>query len=119
MLKNIPSAKLCLMISIVSVLIAATAFSSQDKGRKTIKLFGGEKYGPVFLDHHAHQAIIPDCQTCHKSFAKEQGAIARAMQSGKLEPKRIMNGTCNKCHRVKKEDGQRTASIKCKDCHKK
>ena len=115
--KKIPAIFIALTTALF-LLLPSMLFSAQNKGRAEIILEGG-KDGPVHFAHHKHQQRISDCQVCHKDFAQKKGAIQEAIAAGKLKKKYVMNKTCNKCHRIKKPDGQKTGPTKCKACHKK
>ena len=98
--------------------LSVPGFSGQDTGRETMTLFGG-KSGPVDFNHHLHQAVVNDCQVCHKDFAQVQGALEAAKKAGDLKKKQVMNKTCVKCHRTKKKAGEKTGPVSCKACHQK
>ena len=115
--KNFIPGMICIIAAML-FLAPVSGFSSQDKGRADISLFGG-KSGSVAFPHHLHQTIIEDCQSCHKDFAQKEGALGAAKKAGELKKKKVMNKTCVKCHRAKKKAGEKTGPVSCKVCHKK
>ncbi len=117
MMKNLLIFSLFLLLVVTFFFSPKISFAKQNNGAEIIKLYGGEKYGPVEFAHHTHQKRVGDCQVCHKTFSQKKGAISAAVKSGNLKKKQVMNKTCNKCHRTKKEDGKRTGPTKCKSCH--
>ena len=100
------------------LIFTSAGFASENMGRKEMTLFGG-KSGAVDFNHHLHQAVVNDCQVCHKDFPQEKGSLEAAKKAGILKKKQVMNKTCVKCHRTKKKAGEKTGPVSCKACHKK
>ncbi|MCG8637701.1 MAG: cytochrome c family protein [Desulfobacterales bacterium] len=109
---------ICTLIGMGMLLSPGLGVAEQDKGREKMTLTGG-KSGPVDFNHHLHQTVIEDCQTCHKDFPQKEGALDAAKKAGELKKKQVMNKTCVKCHRARKKAGEKSGPVSCKVCHKK
>ncbi len=107
---------LCALL-IVSAGEKATAHqAAEDRGAKTHTLYGG-KPGNVPFNHHLHQDSIDDCMACHQFFPKKTGAIDALKKEKKLKKMQVMNKTCIKCHKLRKNEKRSTGPIGCKECH--
>ena len=110
--------KLILLIIFGIVFVVAGATAVQNKGAETIDLYGGSK-GKVPFPHHKHQEALGDCNVCHSVFPQVSGAIEDLKARGILGKKQVMNKHCVKCHRAKKNAGEKTGPLRCGDCHQK
>jgi hypothetical protein len=90
----------------------------QDRGAAAIVLDGGTS-GPVAFPHHRHQEALPDCTICHSAFPQKAGAIEALKAEGKLARKQIMNEHCTKCHKEKRQAGEKAGPTTCTACHAK
>jgi len=97
---------------------AALVPAVENKGAEHLSLYGG-KTGEVPFPHHQHQKALGDCKICHDIFPQESGSIERLKAQGKLKKKLIMNTQCIKCHKAKKNEGEKTGPTSCKQCHNK
>lgn len=95
-----------------------SAAQAPEKGAKEMALNGGRQ-GKVPFPHHAHQAVIADCNACHATFAQKAGAIDEMKGAGSLKPKLVMNTLCVKCHKEKHAAGEKTGPLTCAQCHVK
>ena len=109
--------KLILLI-IFGIFAVAGATAVQNKGAETIDLYGGSR-GEVSFPHHKHQKVLGDCNVCHGIFPQVSGAIEDLKAQGKLGEKQVMNKQCVKCHRDKKNAGEKTGPVRCGECHQK
>lgn len=99
------------------LLLSADSFAqAPEKGAKDITLNGGMQ-GKVPFPHHAHQAVITDCKTCHEMFPQKAGVIDEMKKAGTLKSKKVMNVLCVKCHREKKAANEKTGPLVCTQCH--
>jgi hypothetical protein len=89
-----------------------------DKGAAEIVLEGGTS-GSVAFPHHRHQEKLTDCNICHAAFPQKAGSIEDLKAQGKLAKKQIMNEQCTKCHREKKQAGEKAGPTTCTTCHAK
>ena len=87
-------------------------------GQKRI-LIPSANQGEVKFPHQQHQEALKDCMLCHDLYPQQPGAIQDLMQKGTLGPKQVMNKQCVKCHKARKEAGEKTGPVACKDCHAK
>ena len=94
----------------------ALCVADQDKGALDIELAGGKR-GSVSFPHHRHQETLVDCNICHGVFEQKAGIIEELKVQGKLKPKYVMNKLCTKCHREKKQAGEKTGPTTCRKCH--
>lgn len=114
--------KLKLLVVLVSIfamiagLMTASSRATQNKGAETIEINGGKR-GNVPFPHRQHQTQLGDCQICHTVFPQKAGAIAELKAEGKLENKYVMNKLCTKCHKEKKNAGQKSGPTTCAKCH--
>ena len=99
-----------------AVLITGGVLALENKGAADIQLTGGER-GNVPFPHHQHQNKLVDCKICHDDFPQEKGAIDRLKKEGKLKPKQVMNKLCTKCHKEKRQAGEKSGPVTCKECH--
>ena len=113
--KNWKLSFLCLIFTGL-LLGPISSFAGQLQGREEIPLYGG-KSGNILFPHHLHQKVVTDCQTCHIDFAQKEGALEAAKASEALKKKQVMNGTCLKCHRELKKEGNPSGPTSCKQCH--
>jgi hypothetical protein len=91
---------------------------TQNTGAAEIVLDGGTS-GNVVFPHQRHQAKLADCTICHSAFPQKAGAIEELKAQGKLAKKQIMNEQCTKCHREKKQAGEKAGPTSCTTCHVK
>jgi uncharacterized membrane protein len=91
---------------------------TQNTGAAEIVLDGGTS-GNVAFPHQRHQAKLADCTICHSAFPQKAGAIEELKAQGKLAKKQIMNEQCTKCHREKKQAGEKAGPTTCTTCHVK
>jgi hypothetical protein len=110
--------KLILLIIFGIVFAVAGATAVQNKGAETIDLCGGSK-GKIPFPHHKHQQALDDCNVCHSIFPQVSGAIEDLKERGNLGKKQVMNKQCVKCHRAKKNAGEKTGPVRCGECHQK
>ena len=89
-----------------------------NQGAENMTLFGGSR-GDVPFPHHAHQARLKDCNTCHAVFPQEADGIRKMKEAGNLKPKQVMNKQCVKCHKDEKMAGNPTGPTTCSKCHVK
>jgi len=89
-----------------------------NRGAAEIVLEGGTS-GPVAFPHLRHQEKLTDCNICHAAFPQKAGAIEDLKAQGKLAKKQIMNDQCTKCHRDKKQAGEKSGPTTCTSCHVK
>jgi hypothetical protein len=91
---------------------------SQNRGATEIVLEGGTS-GNVTFPHQRHQERLADCNICHAVFPQKAGAIEELKAQGKLAKKQVMNEQCTRCHREKKQAGEKTGPTTCTTCHVK
>ena len=89
-----------------------------NRGAAEIVLEGGTS-GQVAFPHLRHQEKLTDCNICHAAFPQKAGAIEDLKAQGKLAKKQIMNEHCTKCHREKKQAGEKSGPTSCTTCHAK
>ena len=113
------------MVPIVLVLAgflsvsAIPAFAqTQNTGAAEIVLNGGTS-GDVHFPHQRHQVKLVDCAICHSAYPQKAGAIEELKAQGKLAKKQIMNEQCTKCHKEKKQAGEKAGPTTCTTCHAK
>jgi len=110
---------LVVFVSIFTMLAGAMVVSSmatQNKGAENIEINGGKR-GNVPFPHRQHQARIGDCKICHSVFPQKSGSIAELKAEGTLKKKYVMNKLCTKCHKEKKNAGQKSGPTTCTKCH--
>jgi hypothetical protein len=107
-----------LFFSAAMVWITGISIAETNKGAKEIVISSGNQ-GDVKFPHHQHQDALKDCMLCHDLFPQQAGAIQDLKQKGTLAQKQVMNKLCVKCHNVKKEAGEKTGPVICKECHVK
>lgn len=107
------------MKRLIAVLLAAgflaagaLVATAADNGPETVTLEAS--MGTVTFAHHAHQAKVEDCTTCHHNGV-EAGACTscHGVKAEAPKAKDAFHKLCKDCH---KEKGGPTG---CKDCHKK
>jgi cytochrome c2 len=108
----------CVILFIAVAMVWATGLSIAEtgKGAKEIVIPAGNQ-GNVKFPHQLHQDSLKDCMLCHDLFPQQAGAIPDLKQKGTLAQKQIMNKQCLKCHKAKKDAGEKTGPMVCKDCH--
>lgn len=107
-----------LFISAAMVWIAGISIAESNKGAKEIVIPSGNQ-GDVKFPHQQHQEALKDCMLCHDLFPQQAGAIQDLKQKGALAQKQVMNKQCVKCHKAKKEAGEKSGPVACKECHVK
>jgi hypothetical protein len=106
------------ILSVLAILIftATIAAAVHNQGAGDITLDGGGK-GEIKFPHHLHQNAITDCNACHYLFPQKPEAIKAFKQEQKLKRMQVMNKLCIKCHKEKKNAGEKTGPVKCSQCH--
>ena len=107
-----------LVVGIFSVGLGAVFAQPQNPGAAEIILDGGTS-GNVTFPHQRHQAKLADCTICHSAFPQKAGVIEELKAQGKLARKQIMNEQCTKCHRERKQAGEKAGPTSCTTCHVK
>jgi hypothetical protein len=109
---------LVLFISATMIWIAGQSVAEINKGAKEM-VISDEKQGNVNFPHHQHQEALKDCMLCHDLYPQQPGSILGLKQKGTLAPKQVMNKQCVKCHKAKKEAGEKSGPVTCSQCHTK
>jgi hypothetical protein len=109
--------------AVVLVLLAAAGWAGasgapQNTGAAEMVLEGGTS-GKVAFPHQRHQEKLTDCSICHSAFPQKAGAIEDLKAQGKIAKKQIMNEQCTKCHKEKKQAGEKAGPTTCTTCHAK
>lgn len=108
-----------LLLGVVfSVGLGVVFAQTQNPGAAEMILDGGSS-GNVAFPHQRHQATLADCNLCHSAFPQKAGAIEELKAQGKLARKQIMNEQCTKCHRERKQAGEKAGPTSCTTCHVK
>ena len=107
----------CLVAVMAGSWIAASA-QTPNPGAPEIVLNGGTS-GNVTFPHLRHQQKLVDCNICHSVFPQKLGAIEVLQAQGKLAKKQVMNTLCTKCHRERKQAGEKAGPTTCTTCHVK
>ncbi len=107
-----------LLTAAFSFWFGAVFAQTQNTGAAEIILEGGTS-GNVAFPHQRHQAKLADCTICHLAFPQKAGAIEELKSQGKLAKKQIMNEQCTKCHKEKKQAGEKAGPTTCTSCHAK
>jgi hypothetical protein len=112
-----------ILTGLVLVLLASAGGSeaaggAPNRGAAEIILEGGTS-GQVAFPHQRHQEKLPDCNICHAAFPQKTGAIEELKAQGKLAKKQIMNDQCTRCHKEKKQAGEKAGPTTCTTCHAK
>jgi len=107
-----------LITGVLFVGLGAVFAQTQNTGAVEIVLDGGTS-GNVAFPHQRHQAKLADCTICHSAFPQKAGAIEELKAQGKLAKKQIMNEQCTKCHKEKKQAGEKAGPTTCTTCHVK
>jgi hypothetical protein len=106
------------LVGVLSVLMVSALAQTQNTGSAEIVLEGGAS-GNVRFPHRQHQEKLVDCTICHAAFPQKAGAIEELKAQGKLAKKQIMNEQCTKCHKEKKQAGEKAGPTTCTTCHVK
>ena len=109
---------LIIFISAAMVWIAGLSVAETNKGAKEVVIPAGNQ-GNVNFPHQQHQEALKDCLLCHDLFPQQPGAIQDLKQKGTLAQKQVMNKQCVKCHKSKKEAGEKSGPVTCSQCHTK
>ena len=104
------------VIMAIFIFTGAIAVAVQNGGSRAIRLDGGTK-GEIDFPHHLHQDAIGDCNACHSVFPQKPGIIKKLKLQKELKSKQVLNKTCLKCHRERKNAGEKTGPTKCAQCH--
>jgi hypothetical protein len=116
---NGPLAMILLVLAgALSVLVIPVCAQTQNKGAAEIVIEGGT-LGNVHFPHQRHQAKLVDCAICHSLYPEKAGAIEQLKAEGKLTKKQIMNEQCTKCHKERKQAGEKAGPTTCTQCHVK
>jgi cytochrome c-type protein NrfB len=107
-----------LFISAAIVWTAGMSIAETNKGAKEIVIPSGNQ-GDVKFPHEQHQEALKDCMLCHDLYPQQAGAIQDLKQKGILAQKQVMNKQCVKCHKARKEAGEKSGPVACKECHVK
>jgi hypothetical protein len=106
------------LIGVLSALLAVAFAQTQNTGAAEIVLDGGTS-GNVTFPHQRHQAKLVDCTICHSAYPQKARSIEELKAQGKLAKKQIMNEQCIKCHKEKKQAGEKAGPTTCTTCHVK
>jgi hypothetical protein len=96
--------------------LIALAATPQNPGAPNMQLEGGTS-GKVPFPHLQHQQALADCNLCHVKFPQTPGAIEALKTEGKLAKKEVMNSLCTKCHKEKRQAGEKGGPTTCTTCH--
>lgn len=107
-----------LFISATMVWIAGLSIAETNNGAKD-KVIPCGNQGDVKFPHHQHQETLKDCMLCHDLFPQQAGSIQELKQKGVLAQKQVMNKQCLKCHKAKKDAGEKSGPVTCTQCHAK
>jgi hypothetical protein len=107
-----------LFISAAMVWIAGLSIAETNNGAKEMVIPSGNQ-GDVKFPHHQHQEALKDCMLCHDLFPQQAGAISDLKQKGILAQKQVMNKQCVKCHKARKDAGEKSGPVTCTQCHAK
>ncbi len=102
----------------ISVSVIPAFAQTQNMGAAEIILEGGTS-GNVHFPHQRHQVKLVDCAICHSTYPQKAGAIEELKAQGKLAKKQVMNEQCTKCHKEKKQAGEKAGPTTCTTCHVK
>ena len=98
--------------------LAGNLSADENRGATQIKIDSGVK-GIVNFDHGMHQKNVMDCGQCHDMFQKNPDAIQKAIASGELKKKQVMNKKCLSCHKKSRRENKKFGPVKCSGCHKR
>jgi len=112
MRKAVFSGAIAAVIFFVSGLFAAEI----NQGAKDLVIPAGNQ-GDVHLPHLKHQETLKDCMLCHVLYPQQSGAIQDLKQKGTLTQKQVMITQCIKCHKAKKDAGEESGPVSCRQCH--
>ncbi len=104
------------MVSALIFILPAITANADSRGPAQIDIFGGER-GNVPFPHARHQDNLKDCNLCHGVFPQATESIKRMKESGALQPKKVMNLQCIKCHKEEKRAGKPHGPVTCATCH--
>lgn len=107
----------CLVAVVAGAWIAASA-QTPNPGAPEIVLNAGTT-GNVHFPHLRHQQKLVDCNICHSLYPQQPGAIEALQLQGKLTKKQVMNTQCTKCHKERKQAGEKAGPTTCTTCHVK
>lgn len=107
---------LLLLIGVLSVAWLSAFAQTPNPGAPEIVLEGGT-LGNVHFPHQRHQAKLVDCTICHSAYPQKAHAIEDLKAEGKLAKKQIMNDQCTKCHKERKQAGEKAGPTSCTQCH--
>jgi len=107
-----------LLAGVLSVSVISASAQTQNAGAAEITLEGGTS-GNVHFPHQRHQVKLVDCAICHSTFPQKAGAIEELKAQGKLAKKQVMDQLCIKCHKEKKQAGEKAGPTSCTQCHVK
>jgi cytochrome c-type protein NrfB len=111
---------LSILVALCGVVIFSFNFGAeaedQNKGAEKIQITAGSM-APVMLPHHLHQKVLKDCNLCHDLFPQTLGSINDLKSQQKLKKQQVMNTKCIQCHKAKKEAGEESGPVDCKQCH--
>jgi hypothetical protein len=106
------------LIGVLALSVSPAFPQTQNMGAAEIVLPGGV-IGDVHFPHQRHQAKLVDCALCHSAYPEKTGAIEVLKAQGKIAKQQIMNQQCIKCHRGKKQAGEKAGPTSCTLCHTK
>lgn len=110
------------LISVLAGVLSVSAVpafaQTRETGAAEITLEGGTS-GNVLFPHQRHQVKLVDCAICHSTYPQKTGAIEELKAQGKFAKKQIMNEQCIKCHKEKKQAGEKAGPTSCTMCHVK
>jgi cytochrome c-type protein NrfB len=107
-----------LFISTAMVWTAGLSLAQINTGAKELVIPCGNQ-GDVKFPHQQHQEALKDCMLCHDLFPQKAGSIQEMKQQGTLAQKQVMNKLCVKCHKAKKDAGEKSGPVTCSQCHAK
>lgn len=104
--------KLIMLLALVAFVGSVSFVAFAAEGPAEIKL--PAKMGEVTFPHHAHQAKVADCTTCHHNGVDAGTCTScHGVKPEAPKAKDAFHKQCKGCHQ---EQGGPTS---CKDCHKK
>lgn len=109
---------LLVLAGVLSISVVPAFAQAQNTGAAEIVLNGGTS-GNVHFPHQRHQVTLVDCAICHSAYPQKAGAIEDLKAQEKLAKKQIMNEQCTKCHKEKKQAGEKAGPTSCTTCHVK
>ncbi|MCU0559624.1 MAG: cytochrome c family protein [Desulfobacterales bacterium] len=118
MMRTVKGRVLASLALLAAGCLAALAAPPQNPGAADMQLEGGAS-GKVPFPHLQHQLALADCNLCHVKFPQVPGAIEALKAEGKLAKKEVMNSLCTKCHKEKRQAGEKGGPTTCTTCHVK